>query len=132
MSTTRFRPTICDSRPNAQLIDFVVCDWSVFRPPFTASVMTNGSSSLPGFGSEQGLVPSSRSLACAPAWTAAARMNTLMLDPVWRGASAMLTSRSFGTNPRPPTITRMAPLVESSDTIDASKPWNVSGSTARA
>ena len=55
-----------------------------------------------------------------------------MLEPVCRGDNAMLTSRSPGTNPRPPTITRIAPDVESSDTIDASKPWNVSGRTLRA
>ena len=55
-----------------------------------------------------------------------------MLDPVWRGERAMLTSFSPGSKPRPPTIARMAPVGVSSETIAASKPWAVSGSTSRA
>ena len=58
----------------------------------------------------------------APACRAAASTNSLMLEPVWRGASAMLTSRSLGTNPCPPTIARIAPVLVSSETIEASKP----------
>ena len=53
----------------------------------------------------------------APACSAAARMNSLMLEPVWRGDSAMFVSFSPGTKPRPPTIARTAPVLVSSDTI---------------
>ena len=55
-----------------------------------------------------------------------------MLDPVWLGASAMLTSLRPGSKPRPPTIARIAAVLVSSDTIAASMPWTVSGSTLRA
>ncbi len=55
-----------------------------------------------------------------------------MLDPVCRGAKAMFVSRSFGTKPRPPTIARIAAVVVSSDTMAASNPCGVSGSTLRA
>ena len=59
-------------------------------------------------------------------------MNIFWLDPVWRGASAMLTSFSPGTNPRPPTIATIAPVSVFNDTIAASKPCWVSGRTSRA
>ena len=55
-----------------------------------------------------------------------------MLDPVWRGRSAMFTSRSPGTKPLPPTIARTAPVFVSSDTMAASKPCLLSGRTVRA
>ena len=50
-----------------------------------------------------------------------------MLEPVWRGGSAMFVSLTPGSNPRPPTIARTAPVLVSSDTIAASKPCAVSG-----
>ena len=54
VSTTRPSPTICESRPKAQLIDAQVCSASVTTPRETASVITNGSRSLPGFGRTHG------------------------------------------------------------------------------
>ena len=92
--------------------------------------MTNGSSS--GTSNEQLLAPSMMSSGWAPACSAAASTNSLMLEPVWRGASAMFVSRSLGTKPRPPTMARMAAVLVSSVTIAASKPCAVSGSTLRA
>ena len=59
-------------------------------------------------------------------------MKIFWLEPVWRGARAMLTSFSPGTKPRPPTIATMAPVFVFNDTIAASKPCWVSGSRLRA
>ena len=79
-----------------------------------------------------GVVPSITSVGCAPASSAAARMNSLMLEPVWRGTSAMLISSTRGWNPCPPTIARIAPVLVSSETTAASKPCAFSGSCVRA
>ena len=133
VSTVRFSPTICERRANAQLTDFHVCSSSeVTLPAMPPVIWKIGSLGSPSFGSRQPRMPSIRSPGWAPAWMAAARMKNLMLDPVWRGDSAMLTSFSFGTKPSPPTIARMAPLRLSSDTIAASKPWVFWGRTLRA
>ena len=59
-------------------------------------------------------------------------MKIFWLEPVWRGARAMLTSFSPGTKPRPPTIATIAPVFVFSETIAASKPCCVSGSRSRA
>ena len=68
-----------------------------------------------------------RSSGVAPACSAAARMNSLMLDPVWLGASARLTSFCPGSKPLPPTIARIAPVSVSSDVSAASMPDGVVG-----
>ena len=58
-------------------------------------------------------------------------MKILMLDPVWRGTSAMLISSTRGWNPLPPTIARIAPVLVSSVTIAASNPCAVLGQLRR-
>ncbi len=68
----------------------------------------------------------------APAWSAAARMKILMLEPVWLGANARLTSFLPATNPLPPTIARIAPVFTSTDVNAASMPRALSGSSLRA
>ena len=106
----RFRPTICARREKAQLIERTVCSRSVSTPPLTPPVISNvGFTGSPGFGNVHGWVPSITSSGVAPAWSAAASTNSLMLEPVWLGASARFTSRSPGMNPLPPTIARIAP-----------------------
>ena len=55
-------------------------------------MILNGSFGSPGFGSVHGQVPSIMSFGWTPACSAAARMKILMLEPVWRGTSAMFTS----------------------------------------
>ena len=130
VSTTRCSPTICASRLYAQLIDSEVITASVLTPRLTALVITKGSEGLPGLGSVHGAVPSMTSFGCTPACSAAARMNNLMLEPVWRGTRAMFTSLTFRLKPRPPTMTRTAPDVVSSDTMADAKPWALAGNTA--
>jgi hypothetical protein len=133
MSTTRLSPTICDRRANPQLVDAHVFSARLTTPRLGPSLIwKNGSTGSPGLGRMHPIWPSSRSPAWAPACSAAARMNSLMLDPVWRGASAMFTSFSFGWKPAPPTIARIAPVWESSDTIAASNPSDVLGRMLRA
>ncbi|CAB4770948.1 unannotated protein [freshwater metagenome] len=131
VSTTRFRPTIWESLANAQLSDAHVASFSGPTLPATPLLMTNGSLGLPGFGSTQPRRPSMMSLPTAPACTAAARINILIDDPVWRGRSAMLISLWPGRNPPPPTIARTAPVLESSDTTAVSNPPALAGSFFR-
>ena len=127
VSTTRSRPTICDKRAYAQLIEYHVISSSGPSGRLTPSVISKTFSGSSGLGSGQGIAPSMRSSFCTPACTAAARINILILEPVCRVPRAMLTSLRPATNGLPPTIALTAPVLLSNVTIAVSMPAELAG-----
>ena len=91
-------------------------------------MISKGSSKFSGLGKVHGKVPSIKSSGCTPACNAAERIKNLMLEPVCRRRNAMLTSLCPALKPGPPTIARIAPVLESSEISDAVMPALFSGS----